>query len=112
MSKTKTDPGDSIVKSRPCSLIGAAGYVREWYIRKGIMTDQQTLILVDRKTGEIDVAKPERDEDRIKRRLEKARTGAQKKRIAKSKRAQREARRKRESRKRKNITDPPILENI
>jgi hypothetical protein len=76
------------------------------------MTEQDTLILINRQTGEVDIAKPESDEYRLYKRLKKAQTEAQKKRIAKSKRAQREARRKRELRKRKNITDPPVLEEI
>jgi hypothetical protein len=104
-------PGD-IVEARPCSLVGAAALVREWYIRDGIMTDQQTLILVDHRNGEIDFAKPESDEDRIKRRLEKAQTETQKKRIAKSKRAQREAARKRRYRqKQKELRDCRISRN-
>lgn len=103
---------ENIVEIRPCSLVGAAKFVRDWYIRGSIMTKDQTLILTDPSTGERNIAGPISDEDRIKKRLEKAQTDFQKKSIAKSKRAQKEAKRKRDWRKRKNITDPPILAKI
>ena len=103
---------EEIVEIKPCSLVGAAEFARDWYIRDGIMTEQETLILINRQTGEIDIARPVTNEDRIKKRLEKAQSDAQKKRIAKSKRAQREAARKRRYRqKQKELRDSPISKN-
>lgn len=103
---------DDIVDIRPCSLIGAAKFVREWYIHNRIMSEDQTLILLNPQTGESDIARPISEDERIKRRLEKAQTEAQKKKIAKSKRAQREATRKRRYRQRqKELRDSRILGN-
>ncbi len=79
------------------------------YIRDGIMRDDQALRLRDPLTGEYDIARALSDDDRVQRRLDRARTREQKKRIAQSERAKKEARRKREGRKRKNITDYPVL---
>ncbi len=98
-----------VVEVRPCSLAGAAAPLRQEYIRDGIMRDDQALMLRDPLTGEYDIARPLTDDERIQRRLEKARSEVQKRRIARSDRAKKEARRKREWRKRKNITDSPVL---
>ena len=73
------------------------------------MTDDLSLKLYDRVTGENDIARPLTDEERLQQRLKKAKTSYKQKRIARSERARKEARRKREWRKRKNITDSPVL---
>jgi hypothetical protein len=100
---------DEIIELRPCSLIGAAALLRQEYIRKRIMTDDKALLLRNPATGEYDIVRPLSDEERIQRRLEKAKTAEQKRRIARSERAKKEARRKREWRRRKNITDSPVF---
>ncbi len=103
---------DDIIEIRPCSLVGAAELVRDWYIRDGIMSDTKTLTIINRETGEWDVARPESDEDRINKRIEKAQTEFQKKKIARSKRAQREAARKRRQRqKQRELRDSRISQN-
>ncbi len=98
-----------IVELRPCSLVGAAEFQRRLYIVEGIMTNNLSLKLFNRATGEYDIAQPLTDEERLQQRLEKAKTGYEQKRIARSERAKKEARRKREWRKRKNVPDSPIL---
>jgi hypothetical protein len=98
-----------IVESRPCSLAGAAAFLRQEYIRSGIMTEDKALRLHNRATGEYDIARPLTDEERLQQRLEKAKTSYEQKRIARSERARKEARRKREWRKRKNVPDSPVL---
>ncbi len=98
-----------IVELRPCSLVGAAAFLRRIYIIEGIMTNDLSLKLFNRATGEYDIARPLTDEERLQRRLEKAKTSYKQKRIARSERARKEARRKREWRKRKNVPDSPIL---
>ena len=104
---------EDIVEIRPSSLVGAAKFIRDGYIKDGIMTEDQTLILTDRSTGERNIAGPISDEDRITKRLEKAQTDFQKKRIAKSKRAQKEAARKRRYRqKQKELRDSPKMAKI
>jgi hypothetical protein len=94
---------DDIIEIRPCSLVGAAELMRDWYIRDRIMSEEQTLILFDRNTGEMDHARPESDEERFEKRLKKAQTDDQKRKIAKSKRARREAARKRRYRQKKKL---------
>jgi hypothetical protein len=101
-----------IVDVRPGSLIGAAALLRQEYIRKGITTEDKALCLHNPATGEFDIARPLTDDERIQRRLVKARTAEQKRRIARSNRAKKEARRKREWRRRKNIADSPVLRQI
>jgi hypothetical protein len=103
---------DEIIDVRPCSLVGAAATLRQEYIRKGFMTEDKALRLYNPATGEYDIARPLTDDERVLRRLERAKTLEQKRRIAKSERAKKEARRKREWRRRKNITDPPVLREI
>lgn len=98
-----------IVDSHPRSLVGTAEMLRQEYIRKGIMTNDLSLRLFNRATGEYDIARPLTDEERLQQRLEKAKTSFEQKRIARSERARKEARRKREWRKRKNVPDSPIL---
>ena len=98
-----------IIELRPCSLVGAAALLRQEYIRSGMMTENKALRLHNRATGEYDIARPLTDEERLQRRLEKAKASYKQKRIARSERARKEARRKREWRKRKNIPDSPIL---
>lgn len=98
-----------IFDSRPCSLVGAATFLKQEYIRCGKMTEDRALRLHNRATGESDIARPLTDEERLKQRLEKAKTSYKQKRIARSERARKEARRKREWRKRKNVPDSPIL---
>ncbi len=98
-----------IVDSYPCSLVGAAAFLRQEYIRDGKMTEDQALKFYNRATGEYDIARPPSDEERLQQRLEKAKTSYEQKRIARSQRARKEARRKREWRKRKNVTDSPVL---
>ena len=111
MQRSDKDPGE-IIEIRPCSLVGAAALLRNEYIRKGIMADEKALCLHNPATGEYDIARPLTDEERIQRRLEKAKTVEQKRRIARSNRAKKEARRKREWRRRKNVTDSPVLREI
>lgn len=89
-----------IVDSHPCSLVGAAEMLRQEYIRNGIMTNDLSLKLYNPANGEYDIARPLTDEQRLQQRLEKAKTGYEQKRIARSERARKEARRKREWRKR------------
>jgi hypothetical protein len=89
--------------------VGAAEFLREIYISEGIMTEDLSLRLFNRATGEYDIARPLTDEERIEQRLKRARTKEERKRIAKSNRAKKEARRKREWRRRKNVTDPALL---
>jgi hypothetical protein len=103
---------DEIIEVRPRSLVGAAALLRKEYVRKGIMTEDQALMLHNPATGEYDIARPPTDEERIRRRLEKAKTAEQKRRIARSNRAKKEARRKREWRRRKNVTDSPVSRGI
>ena len=98
-----------IVEVRPCSLVGAAAFLRQEYIRDGKMAEEKALRLHNRATGEYDIARPLTDEERLQQRLEKAKTSYEQKRIARSERARKEARRKREWRKRKNVPDSPIL---
>jgi hypothetical protein len=86
--------------------------LRQEYIRKGILTEDKALRLFNPATGEYDIARPLTDDERIQRRLEKARTVEQKRRIARSNRAKKEARRKREWRRRENVTDSPVLREI
>ncbi len=98
-----------IINSRPCSLVGAASFLRLEYIRSGKMTEDKALRLHNPATGEYDIARPPSDEERLQQRLERAKTSYKQKRIARSERAKKEARRKREWRKRKNVPDSPVL---
>jgi hypothetical protein len=87
-----------IIETRPGYMVGAAQVTREIYLKTGVMIDKQTLILSDPTTGLKDFAGPETEEDRINKRLEKAKSDLQNTKIAKSKRAQKEAARKRRHR--------------
>jgi hypothetical protein len=97
------------VDSHPCWLAGAADFLRRIYIDEGTMTNDLSLKLYNRATGECDIARPLTDEERLQQRLEKAKTSYEQRRIARSEQAKKEARRKREWRKRKNVPDSPVL---
>lgn len=101
-----------IIEVLPRSLVGAADYLRQEYIREGLMTKDQALLLRNPETGEYDIARPLTDDERVQRRLDMARTKQDRMRIAQSYRAKKEARRKREWRKRKSVTVSPILRAI
>ena len=78
------DEKSQVIEVRPCSLVGAATYLRTEYIRDGRMTEDQSLLLRNPDSGEYDIARPLTDDERIRRRLEKARTKEAQKRIARS----------------------------
>ena len=105
----KNRQNTEIIDARPCSLAGAAAFLRRLYIVEGIMTNDLSLKLSNWATGEYDIARPLTDEERLQQRLENAKTSYKQKRIARSERARKEARRKREWRKRKNVPDSLIL---
>ena len=101
------DTSNEIVESRPGYMIGAAEVARDMYLRMGVMNDKQTLILKDPLTGKRDYAGAETEENRINKRLEKAKTDLQRMKVAKSKRAQKEAARLRRHRQKQGEHSDP-----
>jgi hypothetical protein len=45
-----------VIESRPASLVGAADFLKDKYVNEGTMARDQTLILSNPLTGEIDVS--------------------------------------------------------
>jgi hypothetical protein len=73
-TRRRSGPGieNPVVESRPASLVGAADFLKEVYIKEGKMTKDQTLVLSNLVTGEMDVSPGSVIKARPKRRASKS----------------------------------------